>query len=286
MKYDGMTREQLVEELTEAHQLISDMMARESVHREALRKLRMSEARHQIYFSHSNDVMFTYDVNLVLLYVSPNVERILGYLPEELQGKPFYDLGILHPADLNDAMEDALSILTGKLSYRTIHRFFAKDGSVRFGELCIIPFEEQGKVSEIISVARDITERIERERLFKESQETARVLLDAFSDSSAVLDVSGSVIAINEPAARRLGKDARELMGTCLFDRFPPESAAQIRTAFERVVSTSEPVQLVAEPMGKPIIFRMYPIRDALGKVSRVAVNAKQVPEADWKLKI
>jgi PAS domain S-box-containing protein len=281
MKYDGMAREQLVEELTEAHQLISDMKAQASMLKEAIRKLRLAEERYRLYFSQSNDVMFTYDVNLKILHVSPNIERILGYLPDDLVGRYFFDLGILHPADLNDAMEDALSILTGKLMYRTIHRFFAHDGSVRFGELCIIPLEEKGAVSEIISVARDITDRIEREKMFRESQETARVLLDASSDSSAVLDVSGNVIAINDSAARRFGKEARELLGTNIFGQIPPVASARIKAAFDKVVLTSEPVQLVAEPLGWPIMFRMYPIRDAQGKVSRIAVNAKRTPEAD-----
>jgi PAS domain S-box-containing protein len=276
MRYDGMTREQLVQELTEAHQVISDMTGQVSMLKDALRILRVSEERNQLYFSQSNDVMFTYDVNLKILSVSPNIERILGYLPGELEGRHFYDLGILHPADLNDALEDALSILTGKHIYRTIHRFFAKDGNVRFGEVCIIPLEEKGKVVEIISVARDITDRIERNRLFRESQETARVLLDASSDSSALLDESGNVIAINESAARRFGKDAKELMGGNIFDHIPPNSP-QIKASFDQVVLLAEPVQLVAEPLGRPLMFRMYPIKNAQGKVTRVAVNAKSI---------
>jgi PAS domain S-box-containing protein len=246
----------------------------------------MAEERYQLYFSQSNDVMFTYDVNMKILYVSPNVERILGYKPEDIVGRYFYDLGILHPADLNDAIEDALTILTGKLIYHTIHRLFARDGSVRFGEMCILPFHEKEDVVEIISVARDITDRIERERMFKESEETARVLLDASSDSSALLDVSGSVIAVNEPAARRFGKNAKELMGTNIFDQLPPAASAQVREAFEKVVGTAEPAELVAWPLGWPLMIRLYPIKDAQGKVSRVAVNAQKIPEADYKLRV
>jgi PAS domain S-box-containing protein len=221
MKYDGMTRAQLVEELTEAHRLISDLMVQAADLREVVQELRTSEERYRLYFSQSNDVMFTYDVNLAILRVSPNIERVLGYQPEEIIGRYFYDLGILHPADLNDAMEDALTIITGRLSYRTIHRFFARDGSVRFGEVCILPLEEKGVVSEIISVARDITDRIEREEMVKESQETARALLDASTDSSLVLDVSGNVVAANETAARRFGKNAGELIGTHIFGHIP-----------------------------------------------------------------
>lgn len=275
MKYGNMTREQLAEELTEAHRLISELKSRASAQKKIVDKLRMEEEKYRLHFSLTNDVMFSYDINLKILSISENVERILGYKPEELVGKYFYDLGILHPADLNEALDDALSALTGRVINYTIHRFFTKDGDIMFGEVSRIPFKHKGKVVELVSVARDVTDRIEREKAIREGQETAKALLDVSSDTSLLLDTEGNVISINEPAAKRFGKSARDLLGANILDYMRKDVAAEIRSALEKVISLGEPFQLQVEPSDVPVSIRMYPVRDMQGKVSRIAVNAR-----------
>jgi len=279
MKYGNMTREQLAEELDTAHQLILELKNQISSLKKSGEALRMNEEKFNLVFSLSNDVMFSYDVNLKVTSVSPNVERVIGYKPEEMVGKHFYDLAIIHPEDLGDAIEESLSTLTGKLVHYNIHRFITKDGSIKFGELSRIPFMNKGKIVELICVARDISGRIEREKMIRESQETARVLLDASNDTSLLLDTSGIVIAINEPAARRFGKSVKALTGINIFREMPPRTSAQAEDAIRQVIKTGKPVQIVAKPMGRPLSISLYPIRDARGKVFRIAANARDVTE-------
>jgi PAS domain S-box-containing protein len=277
MKYGNLTREQLAEELDAAHQLILELKNQVSSLKKSGETLRMIEEKYNLLFSLSDDVMFSYDVNLKVLSVSPNVERLIGYTPEEMVGRYFYDLAILHPEDLGDAIEDSLSTLTGKAVHYNIHRFITKDGTIKFGELSRIPFKHKGKIVELICVARDISGRIEREKKIRESQETARVLLDASNDTSLLLDTTGTVIAINEPAARRFGKSVKALMGTNIFKEMPHRTSAQAEEAITRVIETGKPVQIVAKPLGKPLSISLYPIRDVRGKVSRIAANARDI---------
>jgi PAS domain S-box-containing protein len=223
--------------------------------------------------------MFSYDLNLKVLSVSDNVERLIGFKPEELVGKYFYDLAILHPEDLSDALEDSMSALTGKGVYYNIHRFITKDGKIKFGELSRIPHKRKDKTTELICVARDISDRIEREKMIRESQETARVLLDASNDTSLILDTTGNVIAVNEPAAKRFGKTVKELLGANIFKEMPEMAAAQAKEALEEVVTTGKPLELVAVPAGRPLAIKLYPIRDTRGKVARIAANARSLPK-------
>lgn len=277
MKYGNMTREQLVKELGEAHELVVELQSQVSAMRKTLKDLQENEERIHILFSLTNDVMFSYDINLMVRSVSPNVERIIGYTPDELVGKYFYDLGILHPEDLNDALEDSLSALTGKVIHSTIYRFIAKDSSIKFGELSRIPLKRKGTVTELITVARDITERIERERMIREGRETAQVLLDASNDTSLLLDTAGNVIAVNEAAALRFGKSARELQGANIFQKMPGRTADQAHAALQEVMDRSAPVTIVANPLGKPLSITLFPIRDMQGNVTRIAANARDV---------
>jgi PAS domain S-box-containing protein len=277
MKYGNLTREDLALELGEAHKLILELKNQVSALKKSMESMWMDEEKYQLLFSLSNDVLFSYDVNLKVLSVSDNVERLIGFKPEEMVGKYFYDLAILHPEDLSDALEDSLSALTGKIINYNIHRFITKDGKIKFGELSRIPLKRSGKTTELICVARDISDRIEREKIISESQETARVLLDASNDTSLILDTSGNVIAINEPAAKRFGKTVKELLGANILKEMPDKTAAQARAAINEVISTGKPLELVAGPSGRPLAISLYPIRDAQGKVARIAANARNL---------
>ena len=279
MKFTNMTKEQLIEELNEAHHSITELKNQVALLKNSTDNLRMAEEKFRLHFTLTNDVMFTYDVNFKILSISANIERILGFTADELVGKHFYDLGILHPEDLNDALEDALSTLTGKVINYTILRFFTKDGKIVYGEVSRIPYKRDDKVVEIISVARDITDRIERENIIREGQETAKALLHASSDTSLLLDTTGKVIAINEPAAKRFGKNAKALMGSNIFAEIPSDASEHIRSYFKQVIARSQPVRITAEPSGRPISITMYPVKNAEGKVTRIAVNARSIPD-------
>jgi PAS domain S-box-containing protein len=279
MKYGNLTREDLAVELGEAHKLILELKNQISALKKLIGSMRENEEKFQLLFSLTNDVMFSYDLNLKVLSVSDNVERLIGFKPEELVGKYFYDLAILHPEDLSDALEDSLSALTGKVVDYNIQRFITKDGKIKFGELSRIPLKRSGKTIELICVARDISERIEREKIISESRETARVLLDVSNDTSLILDTSGNVIAINEPAAKRFGKTVKELLGANIFKEMPEMTAAQSKEAIDEVIATGKPIELVAIPAGRPLAIRLYPIRDARGKVARIAANARSLPK-------
>ncbi len=125
-------------------------------------------------------------------------------------GRYFYDLAILHPEDLSDALEDSLTAFAGKGVYYNIHRFITKDGKIKFGELSRIPLKRRGRTTELICVARDISDRIEREKRIRESQETAQVLLDESNDTRCS-DTSGNVIALQRAARRTFGKSVKKL---------------------------------------------------------------------------
>lgn len=283
MKYGNLTRDELADELSEAHRMILELKSQVAELKKEVVSVREADQKYQILFSMTNDVMFSYDLNLKILSVSDNVERLIGFKPDELVGRYFYDLAILHPEDLSDALEDSLTAFAGKGVYYNIHRFITKEGKIKFGELSRIPLKRRGKTTELICVARDISDRIEREKRIKESQETAQVLLDASNDTSLILDTSGNVIAINEPAARRFGKSVKKLKGSNIFMEMPGMAAAQAKEAMNQVISTGKPLELVAVPAGRPLVIKLYPIRDTQGKVARVAANARDLKDDNKK---
>ena len=63
----------------------------------AEKALRQSEERYRVLIQSSSDITALFDGNGTIRYVSPAIERILGYQPEELSGQPAD--AILHPED-------------------------------------------------------------------------------------------------------------------------------------------------------------------------------------------
>jgi PAS domain S-box-containing protein len=150
-------------ELTKANEKLKKEIEERN---QAEKILREQTERYLIHFSLSNDVMFSYDNQFKVLSVTPNIERILGYKPEELIGRYFYDLTkLIHPEDLEEGLENALNVLSGKTVYSNIYRFITRDGLIKYAEVNGVPIIKEGRVVAMISVARDITDRIEKEKL-------------------------------------------------------------------------------------------------------------------------
>jgi two-component system cell cycle sensor histidine kinase/response regulator CckA len=132
--------------------------------------LRESEEEYRLHFENVSDVIYSIDPEFRVLSVSPSVERLLGYRPEELIGKPFQDLNLLAEEYLEAAFSDAMRALAGERIFSSVYEFIAKDGTRKFGEVSGAPLVQDGKVVALVSVARDITERRRLETQLRQAQ--------------------------------------------------------------------------------------------------------------------
>ena len=102
----------------------------------ANQKLKILEEKYRLSFENVKDVIYTIDTDLNLLSISPSVERILGYKPEDFIGRPVSDFGnILTPESFEQAVADISLILKSETIPATIYRFIAKDGTIKYGEV-------------------------------------------------------------------------------------------------------------------------------------------------------
>jgi two-component system cell cycle sensor histidine kinase/response regulator CckA len=139
-------------------------------HRKIAEALRESEERYRLHFESLNDVIYSVNRDMILTDVSPSIRTHLGYLPEELIGKPFSELNILTPESLEQAVSDIRQIFTGEKVSAGEYVFLARDGSDRFGEVNNTPVVKEGKIIGATAVARDITERKRLEEQLHQSQ--------------------------------------------------------------------------------------------------------------------
>jgi PAS domain S-box-containing protein len=89
--------------------------------------LKRSERRFRDIAEHASEWIWEVDANGIYTYSSPVVKRILGYEPEEILGKHFYDL--FPPEEREQAMEAAFDMFATKQPFRDhLNRNIHKDG--------------------------------------------------------------------------------------------------------------------------------------------------------------
>jgi|GEM_PF-1414769 len=135
--------------------------------------LRESEEKYRLHFENVTDVIYSIDPDFRILSVSPSVERVLGYTPEELIGRLFRDVDILAPDYLEAAFSDTVRMLAGERVASTVYEFVTKDGERKLGEVSGSAMVRDGEVVAAVSVARDITVRIRMEKQLRQQERLA-----------------------------------------------------------------------------------------------------------------
>ena len=149
--------------------------------REAEQAVRQNEERFRALIENALDIITVLDIDGVIHYESPSVEKVLGYKPEELVGKSIVEY--VHPDDKANVLNTLSRAVQNPSAALAIEfRFQHQDGSWRILEAVGKNFCDRAvdsKISSIVINARDITERkraeeirnaLERERQLSEGR--------------------------------------------------------------------------------------------------------------------
>ncbi len=204
---------------------------------QAMNALQKSEDRHRLYFENVSDVIFSIDPDLRIINISPSVERVLGYTPEEMVGRPIEDLNVLEPDSLEKAFSDIMRVLSGERIPFSRYEFISKDGARKFGEVSLSPLTRNGKVTAMVSVARDITERKSIEDALKQSKEQYRIVLEANPDPVVVYDMEGKVTFFNRAFSKIFGWRLEECIGQKMDVFVPADAWPETKMMIDKVIS-------------------------------------------------
>ncbi len=217
---------------------------------EANQVISLLEEKYRLYFEHVTDVVYTIDKDLKVLSMSPSVEKVMGYKPQDFIGKPVTDLGkILTPESLQQAIIDTDLILKGNTISATIYQFIARDGTIRYGEVSGSPIISNGQIIAIISVARDITDRKLTEDALRESEEKFRKILEDMEDVYFEVDITGMITFVNPSSCKKSGYTKEELLGMSFKQISVPDGIGQVMKYFGEIFQTGQ--------TGKPFIWNL-----------------------------
>jgi PAS domain S-box-containing protein len=216
--------------------------------------LRESEERFHGLAQNALDVVMVTDVEGTIRYVSPSVERVLGYRPEEQIGTSAADY--VHPDDLKKGL-DALSEAVSKPGVHPVAvetRVRHKDGSWRCLEGMANNLLDDPAVEGVVFNHRDVTDRkaaeeevrrlnenlekrvAERtaqleatlgeheraEEVVRESEERYRAVVEEAAEGILLVDVNTKrILDANAAYQNLLGYIDKEILGLTLYDMVP-----------------------------------------------------------------
>ena len=103
---------------------------------------------------------------------------------------------------------------------------YRKDKSIIWLSLSLRAVKDpNGRLIYVEGFVEDATERKELEEQLRKSEETSRALLNASTDRSLLLDANGTILALNQTAAKAFKKSADDLIGLNAFELFPADVA-------------------------------------------------------------
>jgi PAS domain S-box-containing protein len=195
------------------------------------RAIRDSETLYRKLAERASDIISRTDSRGRCIYISPSCRDVLGYEPEELVGKHAL-VDLAHPDDRSEQQQVlARFVQKGLTSGSPLRRRLRrKDGSYVWLEtITNIERDEEGRIVEVQSWARDITSRVLAEQALAQSEASFRSLLDGLPDGVA-MHRNGVIWYANAELARMTGHErAGDLVGRSLLDFVHPEERDAVR---------------------------------------------------------
>jgi PAS domain S-box-containing protein len=186
--------------------------------KKAEEKLRQSEEKYRFMAENSSDIIWHMGKDYCFDYVSPAIEKMQGYKPEELIGKNLFT--ILTPSGINKINElviqtknnlDHKGLTIGKqLELETV----CKDGTIIWTEVSLnIHLDEHQKPVGLHGVTRDVTERKAAQDALIESESRYNAFINNNIDMIFVKDEQCRYLVANNSMANFFGKLSSELLG-------------------------------------------------------------------------
>jgi PAS domain S-box-containing protein len=174
--------------------------------------LTASEERYRLLAENVSDVIWLTNLHLEYLYVSPSIERLMGFTPEEFMAMTWSQ------AISKESLEIATKRLVAELELEKAGgadpdrvvtmelEVKKKDGFWMWTEVKITFMRDNdGKAIGLLGMTRDISERKRLEDKLRESELKLRTVVGSITDGLIITDMTGMITDANE-AAVRIGK--------------------------------------------------------------------------------
>lgn len=256
---------------------------------EALQK---REEQYRLITDNMRDVVWLMDMDLNTYWVSPSIERTLGYTPDEIMAHPV-DQHIT-PDSIQRFREEFsrdvapyLDQPGHTLSITLEMAFYQKAGSIAWSEVTFTVLRDaEGSPYAILGSGHDITKRKHAEDALAAEHQLLRTLIDTLPHQIYAKDATGKFILKNEADVRKMGAASpSEVIGKTDFDYYPHELAERYYADDMAVIQSGQPLIDREEPSvdvegnQEWVLTTKVPLRDSEGAVTGLVGIGRDITE-------
>jgi len=229
--------------------------------------LRASEEQYRAIFNASEDALVLWDSSLRRVDVNPAFERLYGWARDEVAGRG-YETRTTSP----EYAERRLNLVRRSLAGETCHaelESVRKNGERFQADIRTIPVVHRGE-RHVLTIARNITERRQREQALRASEEQYRAIFNASFDGMIIRTLEGEIVDVNPALLAMYGYSREELVGKTIgpiiaehrekaFRGYLAEVAAGRAFRTESHVPRKDGSKVHIEVLGSPLTYRGKP---------------------------
>ncbi len=186
-----------------------------------------AKSKFDLITNYGNDIItfFTYLPNERYIYVSPNIEKILGYKPEQLEkDSSFFRKKVVDDLKAFEEGEKVMKNFQSKgvfKNYKHVYKTVNKQGKEVWLENTSTPIRNnKGKIGFYLNILKDVTEEKTKEIEIQKQYISYRELLDT-SPAAYIVHDNGIVNYCNQQAQLLLkAKAIKEVIGKNVLDYF------------------------------------------------------------------
>jgi PAS domain S-box-containing protein len=225
--------------------------------------LRQSEEKYRSIVLNIPDVVWTLNSRGQFVFISPNIDRVAGYTPEEFeQGGLEFFFGTVHPDDIQ-VMKETLEAAFRDHQPRDVeYRGRHKDGRPIWVRARAMGAFEKDGVQYLQGLISDITERKRAEQELQESQSRLQTIFDSVQTGIVIIDPeTHRIVDVNPVALRLIGAPRDQVVGVeCHKFICPAERGRCPVSDLGQKVDNSERVLLTVSGAGRAIIKTVVPV--------------------------
>ncbi|MCF8146020.1 MAG: PAS domain S-box protein [Deltaproteobacteria bacterium] len=264
-------------------------------------KLRKSEERYRMIVENMNEIIWIIGLDLQFTYVSPSSTWVTGYTPEEASNTPLdqlltpesFAMATRRLADELALEESAAAPVPHRaitLEIEAIH----KEGRPLWLEITgTFNRDTDGKITEILVVGRNISERKRVETELQESEKRYRMIVENMHEIIWVMDLNLKYKYRSPSNIRITGYSPEEITSIPAKDQIVPESYALVQTVLAEELEKEFGQEPVDPHRSRTIEVEVYHkdggtvwievtglfIRDDSGKPVEILLSAREITE-------
>lgn len=242
-------------------------------------ELRKRELRFRTILKNSHDILFLFDADGKIEFMSPGIEKLFGFIKENDEIQHLLDN--IHPDDLENAVQQLrLAFMSPDVPIALTLRKQKKDGTFVWLEGTFTNMLHIPEVKVMVANFRDITER----KLFEEQQALLGSIVNSSDDAIMSINLDTTIITWNKGAEKLYGYKAHEVIGQSSYMIIPTDrnnEEAELMRKIQRGESVNhyETQRIRKNKKLVDVSLTLSPIRDSKGNITGASKIARDISD-------